>query len=111
MLNSISKFAYEWYFVDSKGFWGGVIKFIKIMDRDFGVVANVYNWTSPLYGDYSYIGRAIGPLFRTFRILVGLAFYAAIFLFALFLYALWLVLPLLVAAMVIVNLLDLFKQI
>lgn len=109
MLNSIGKFAYEWYFVDSRGFWNGVLGFIKFMDRDFGVVANAYNWTSPLYGDYSYVGRAIGPLFRTFRILIGGLVYIAIILFAIFLYSLWLALPLLVVTMISLNLLDLFK--
>lgn len=86
-----------------------MIKFIKAMDGDFGVMANVYNWTSPLYGDYSYIGRAVGPLFRTFRILAGLMFYAAIFILSIGMYILWFVLPLLVVIMIVLNLMALPK--
>lgn len=109
MSNPLIKFAYNWYIEDSKNFWNGVLKFIKTMDRDFGVVANIYNWANPLYGDYSYIGRAVGPLFRTLRIFTGVLVYAAVALFAVFLYVFWLVLPLLVVAMIILNLLALFK--
>ena len=109
MSNSISKFAYEWYFTDTKGFWKGVIKFIRIMDGGFGVMANIYNWTSPLYGDYSYVGRAVGPLFRTFRIIGGGIFYIGVFIFAIGLYILWFILPILVVAMIVLNLANLLK--
>lgn len=74
------------------------------MDRDFGVVANVYNWTSPLYGDYSYVGKIAGPIFRTLRIIIGSAFYLGVIIFSLFLYAVWLALPPLIAIMIISNL-------
>jgi hypothetical protein len=104
MLNSIAKFAYQWYFAGSKGFWGGVVKFIKTMDRDLGVVANIYNWTSPLYGDYSYIGKVAGPIFRTLRIFIGSVFYLGVVIFAFFLYAVWLVLPALIGFMIVSNL-------
>lgn len=104
MLDSIAKFAYEWYFIDSKGFWSGVVKFIKTTDRDLGIVANIYNWTSPLYGDYSYFGKITGPIFRTMRIIIGSVFYLGVIVFCLFLYAIWLALPAVIAVMIISNL-------
>lgn len=83
--------------------------FIKFMDRDLGVMANIYNWTSPLYGDYSYIGRAIGPVLRTFRIFVGLLAYLGITIIAFGFYIIWIVLPLGILAMIYLNLASLYK--
>lgn len=104
MLDSLAKFAYEWYFIGSKGFWSGVANFIKTTDRNFGVIANIYNWTSPLYGDYSYAGKIMGPIFRTLRIVFGSIFYLSVIIFSLFLYAVWLALPAVIAIMIILNL-------
>lgn len=109
MLTSVAKFAYKWYFTDSKNYWNSVILFIKFMDRDLGVVANVYNWTSPLYGDYSYIGRAIGPILRTLRIFVGGLAHLGIIIVAFSLYIFWLALPLGILAMIFLNLASFSK--
>ncbi len=109
MLNSVAKFVFKWYLTDSKTYWDGVISFIKFMDRDLGLVANIYNWTSPLYGDYSLIGKAIGPIFRTFRIILSAFAYLGIIIIAFFLYVLWLALPLGILAMIFLNLASLSK--
>lgn len=106
MLDFIINFAYGWYIRGSKKFWNGIFGFIKSMDGDLGVVANVYNWTSPLYGDYSYSGRIIGPIFRTARIFIGSLVYIVVFLTALGVYAVWLALPAVVLIMFFSNLLT-----
>lgn len=108
MLKFLAKFAIKWYITDSKFYWGEVIKFIKVMDRDFGLIANVYNWLSPLYGDYSYIGRVAGPIFRTFRIFMAAIFYLVVIFAAFFVYIFWLALPVIIAAMIFSNLAALF---
>lgn len=110
MFNSAVKFVYKWYWTDSKSYWNGVMVFIKFMDRDLGVAANVYNWTSPLYGDYSYVGRVIGPILRTLRIFIGGLAYLGILIIAVFLFLLWLALPMGILAMIILNLASLYKQ-
>lgn len=104
MLNFFGKFAYQWYIADSRSFWNGFLDFIKFIDRDFGVVANVYNWLNPLYGDYSWVGKLIGPFLRTGRIFFGLFIYAIFFTVALSVYFLWLALPMTVVVMVLNNL-------
>lgn len=109
MLYSVAKFAYKWYFTDSKNYWNGVMIFIRFMDRDLGLVANVYNWTSPLYGDYSYIGRVIGPILRTFRIFLSALAYLGIIIIAISFYLLWLALPVGVLAMIVLNLANIYK--
>ncbi len=109
MLNSVAKAAYKWYITDSKSYWNSVIVFLKFMDRDLGLVANIYNWTSPLYGDYSLIGKAIGPIFRTFRIILSGLAYSGIIVIAASFYALWLALPLGILAMIFLNLASLSK--
>ncbi len=109
MLNSAAKFVYKWYFADSKSYWNSVISFVKFMDRDLGVVANIYNWTSPLYGDYSLIGKAIGPIFRTFRIFFGGLAHLLIFIIAFSFYLFWLALPIGIMAMIALNLANIYK--
>lgn len=106
MLDFIINFAYGWYIRGSKKFWNGAFGFIKSMDSDLGVIANIYNWTSPLYGDYSYGGRIIGPIFRTGRIFLGSAVCMVVFLTALAVYVIWLALPAVVLIMFFSNLLT-----
>lgn len=108
MLKFISQIIYNWYFLDSKTYWNEVILFIKFMDRDLGVIANIYNWTSPLYGDYSLIGKAIGPILRTLRIFVGGLAHLIILIIAFFLFIFWLALPLGILAMIFLNLMSLY---
>lgn len=107
MLDFIINFASGWYIRGSKKFWNGAFGFIKSMDSDLGVVANVYNWTSPLYGDYSYCGMIIGPIFRTARIFIGSAVYLVVFLVALGAYVVCLALPAVILIMFFSNLLTL----
>lgn len=103
MLNFLGKFAYEWYIEDSRAFWNGFVGFLKFTDRDFGLIANIYNWLSPLYGDYSLIGKFIGPILRTLRILFFSLVYAVFFIVAVILYFLWLAAPAAIAVMILNN--------
>jgi len=107
MNNFIINFFYGWYIDDTKNFYNWFLKYFKTLDRDIGLIGNLQNWTSPLYGDYSAAGRIIGPILRTFRILFGLAFYAVIAFFSLTGYLFWIILPLMAIKMIFLNLLVL----
>ncbi|MDD3006174.1 MAG: hypothetical protein PHX30_01145 [Candidatus Pacebacteria bacterium] len=66
---------------------------IKGVGRDIGVLINLKLIFQPIYGDYSLIGKLIGPIFRLCRVFFGILL--AIFLSFLIIacYALWLLLP------------------
>lgn len=109
MLTSVINFFYGWYIDDTRNFWNWFINCLKTLDRDIGLVGNLQNWTSPIFGDYSYIGVAVGPVLRTLRIFFGLAFYAAMAVLSLVIYLIWIILPIVVIAMVFFNFLALIK--
>ena len=106
MFSSIINFFYGWYIDGTKDFWRWFINFIKYLDRDAGLVGNVQNWLSPLYGDYSYIGIVAGPIFRTFRIFFGLALYTAIFIISLAVFLIWIILPVMAIRIILLNFLS-----
>lgn len=109
MFSPIIKFFYGWYIDDSINFYNWFINFLKTLDRDIGLIGNLQNWTSPLYGDYSYTGIVVGPIFRTMRIFFGAFFYFAFISVSLTAYLFWIILPILVIAMMFLNLLILVK--
>lgn len=104
MFSPVINFFYGWYIDDTKNFWNWFMGTVKFFDRDIGLVGNMQNWLSPLYGDYSYLGRLIGPILRTFRIFFGLFIYLIISVVFLLLYLIWAILPMAVIAMIILNL-------
>lgn len=109
MINFVIKFFYSWYIDDTKNFYNWLIDCFKTLDRDIGLVSNLQNWLSPLYGDYSFAGRIIGPVMRTLRIFFSLAFYFALAILFLIAYLIWIILPAAVIIMVFLNLLVLVK--
>lgn len=109
LFSPIIKFFYGWYIDDTINFWSWFVGFLKMLDRDIGLIGNVQNWTSPLYGDYSYLGRVAGPIFRTMRIFFGMSLYTVLILISLAVYLFWIILPMAVIAMIILNLLFLVK--
>lgn len=48
----------------------------------------------PLYKDYSVVGRVVGFIFRTLRIIIGVVVYAVLGIACLGVYAAWVALPL-----------------
>lgn len=47
----------------------------------------------PLYGDYSFVGRIIGPIFRLGRLVMGVVAHAAIFLIFITAWFIWIAIP------------------
>lgn len=109
MFSAIINFFYGWYIDDTRNFWHWFANYIRKLDRTVGMVGNLQNWTSPLFGDYSYIGRLAGPPFRTIRIVAGAAIYAVLTIICLIVYLFWIILPIAVIIMVFLNLLVLVK--
>ena len=60
--------------------------------------------TQPIFGDYTYAGRVIGPIFRLIRVLIGFAIMVASIFVVILIYLIWIVLPPLAFLMVFLNL-------
>lgn len=109
MSNFVINFFYGWYIDETKNFLNWFAVYFKTLDRDIGLIGNLQNWLSPLYGDYTTAGRAIGPILRTFRIFFGAAFYTVIVVLFLMIYLFWIILPLAALTMAFLNLSVLIK--
>jgi len=89
----IGDFFHHWYVDSSRWFFNKFISFLEGLDRFFGVKINLANFFRPLYGDYTIIGRAMGVIFRTIRIVLGsiaYVFFSAVFLLV---YLVWALIP------------------
>jgi hypothetical protein len=109
-IKGVINFFYFWYVQSSRDFWNREIAFVKQIERDLGIMINLRLITQPIFGDYSYMGRIIGPIFRLGRILIGLLIIAVSFVVIIFVYLIWIILPLLVFLMIILNLLYVFRN-
>lgn len=63
------------------------------LDRVLAIKIMFQTICQPLYGDYSTVGRIIGPMFRAARILIALPIFAAYFITASALWLAWLAIP------------------
>lgn len=109
MFSPVINFFYGWYVDDTRNFWNWFVNYLKMLDRTIGLIGNIQNWTSPLFGDYSLIGVVVGPILRTLRIFFGMAFYTAIAVFFAIVYLFWIILPIAAIIMVFLNLLVLIN--
>ena len=103
-IKGIKRFFYLWYITESKNFWRKELAFLRQVERDIGVRINMKLWLQPIYGDYSYEGQVIGPIFRTFRIFIGLGIEAVSVIAIVGFYLIWLIIPPLVFFMIVWNL-------
>lgn len=89
-------FFHHWYADGSRVFLNYFVSFLERLDQRFAVKITLRYFFQPLYGDYTIMGRILGLIFRSARILIGSAvylFFSAIFLV---IYFLWLLVPALI---------------
>jgi hypothetical protein len=90
-------FLRRWYVDATEKYWSFVAERAAMIDRIFAVKIMLQTLGQPLYGDYSIIGRILGPMFRLGRVLLTLPVFIVYFGVALVLWLWWiLVLPYLV---------------
>lgn len=92
IFQEIIGFFQRWYLEGSEVFWSGVFSLLAVLDREFAVLINLRLITQPLYGDYSPVGRILGPILRLLRVLTGSMVYLLILVSALVLWLIWLLL-------------------
>jgi hypothetical protein len=102
-IKGIKQFFWFWYVQSSRDFWRKEISFIKGIERDIGVMINLKLLFQPIFGDYSYMGRVVGPIFRLGRVLVGFIIIAISIFVVILIYLIWIILPPLAFLMVVLN--------
>lgn len=93
LLKSIYDFLYFWYIRGSKDFLRGEMNAIKGVERDIGILINLKLVFQPIYGDYSILGKLIGPILRLGRVFLGFMLVVFLSIIIVALYLLWLLLP------------------
>ncbi|OGY39133.1 MAG: hypothetical protein A2418_03070 [Candidatus Brennerbacteria bacterium RIFOXYC1_FULL_41_11] len=90
IFHEITCFFRRWYLERSEQFWSAIFYFFRSLDKTLAIEINVRLWLKPLFNDYSPVGRVIGPIFRTLRIVFGGSIYAIVFIFAGLIWLAWL---------------------
>lgn len=106
-IRSLHNFLYFWYVKSSRDFWSSEIKFMRSVEREIGVMVNLKLITQPIFGDYSYVGRFLGPFFRFCRVAIGLILLLVSFVSIIVIYVIWVFLPPITLYMIFMNLIYL----
>lgn len=86
-------FFHHWYVDGSRAIGHSFIGTLESADRSLALKITLKYFFRPLYGDYSPVGRVLGIIFRTFRILIGAVVYAVVAALFVAFYVAWLAVP------------------
>lgn len=89
----IAGFFKHWYVGGSHVIGRRFMATLASADRSFAVAITVRHFFEPLYKDYTVIGRILGVVFRTGRILIGGMVYLVIVIIYAAIYLVWLAIP------------------
>src|SRR3989338_2378716 len=79
-------FLHHWFVDGSMFFFRAYTNLLVSMERTFAVRITFHHLFEPLYGDYSAVGRVVGPIFRVGRSVVGIFLYTLFTLAVLLIY-------------------------
>lgn len=89
----IVDFFRHWYIGGSRVIAHRFISALEDADRAFAVKITFQHFFEPLYKDYTAIGRILGFIFRTGRIVIGSIAYAIIAVVFAVIYIVWVSIP------------------
>ncbi len=92
-LYRIVEFLRHWYVKSGKIYSNFVLNKLTQIDEVLALRITWNHLLEPLFKDYSIIGRVLGFIFRTIRLIVAGIIYIFIFAIAIFAYFLWLLIP------------------
>ncbi len=92
----IFDFFHHWYIDGSRAFAQRFMATISSADRSLALKVTIRHFFEPLYKDYTIIGRILGVVFRTFRIVIGAVAYAFLAVIFLLAYLVWIAIPVLI---------------
>jgi hypothetical protein len=86
-------FFHHWYVDGSRAIGHQFIETLANIDRTVALKITLRYFFQPLYRDYSIIGRILGIIFRSGRVVVGVLFYLLITILFAIAYLAWLAVP------------------
>jgi hypothetical protein len=89
----IAAFFRHWYVDGSRAIANKYMVTLEAADQTFAIRITLRHFFEPLYKDYSIIGRILGVIFRTGRVIVGGVVYLLITIMFAVVYLVWLAIP------------------
>ena len=96
-------FFHHWYVDGSRAIAHKFINTLETADQSFAVKITLRHFFEPLYGDYSPVGRVVGTIFRTGRVIIGGVFYLLITIFFALVYLVWIFIPAVILLYVVMR--------
>ncbi|MCL4405483.1 MAG: hypothetical protein M1361_00355 [Patescibacteria group bacterium] len=94
-LNRIVQFIRDWYVGGFNALVHRALLIFGRLDRFLALRVTLHHMFEPLYQDRSVLGRILGLIFRSVRVVVALLIYGVIALVFLAIYVAWAAIPLL----------------
>jgi hypothetical protein len=100
----IQDFFHHWYVDGSHAIGRRFMGMLTTADQSLAVAITLRHFFEPLYKDYSIIGRILGIVFRTFRVLIGGVLYLILAIGFVVVYLIWIAIPAIILFYVARNL-------
>ncbi len=89
----IFEFFHHWYIDGSRMIGRSFMATLAAADRSLALRVTLRHFFEPLYKDYTFVGRVLGVVFRSVRVVLGLAIYLLLAACFVAIYVLWVVTP------------------
>jgi len=86
-------FFHHWYVDGSKAFARRLMSTLAAADQTIAFKITLQHFFEPLYKDYSVVGRILGVVFRTGRVILGSVFYVFLLVCFAIAYVVWVAVP------------------
>ncbi len=97
----IGDFFHHWYVDGSRAILRKFVQVAHDLEQTFALRVTLMHFSEPLYKDYTTMGRILGVIFRTGRIIVAGFTYLVLAIFGAMAYVAWLAIPALIAFFII----------
>lgn len=88
-----TSFFRHWYLDGTSAILSATLRAVSGLERSVAVRVTLRHFSEPLYQDWSVVGRFLGVLFRSLRILFGTTLYLLLGVFSVALILVWALLP------------------
>lgn len=95
----IREFLHHYYIDGTRFLFYKFINFVESIDQSVAFGITLKNFFIPLYRDYTFMGRILGIIFRTGRLLVGGVIYLLLGIIFLLIVLGWLLVPIILIAL------------